>query len=340
MYVACPSCKTLYPVTAEQLRLAAGKVRCGQCQTLFNATEAVFEDPQQALAYEPPLQQELVQEIDALVGRALDEVPGEEVDTLQAGDTGGVNPEFAEAFQGEMPVEIEDELEGVALPNDTEEIVLSGTEVSHKITESAGVVLKADADHYAQPVSAEFTARGSAQGADELSGLSPAMMFHDDVSSHQARTSWGVIAASLLLTLILLAQYAYWDRYRLVQISALRPALEWLCAPLQCDLPLRHDLAQLEMIEREVRDHPRVEDALLVNAVFVNRAPHPQAYPVLQVSFSDVVGTPIAVRRFLPEEYLRKKNAADGMVPGEQTLVMLEVVDPGERAVSFQFDFM
>jgi hypothetical protein len=46
------------------------------------------------------------------------------------------------------------------------------------------------------------------------------------------------------------------------------------------------------------------------------------------------------VRRFLPEEYLHDKNPARGMAPGEQTLVMLEVVDPGERAVSYQFDFM
>ena len=78
MYVACPSCKSLYSITADQLRLAGGQVRCGQCQTCFNAAQAVFEDPQQALAYEPPLEQDLVQEIDALVGRALDGVPGDE----------------------------------------------------------------------------------------------------------------------------------------------------------------------------------------------------------------------------------------------------------------------
>jgi hypothetical protein len=61
---------------------------------------------------------------------------------------------------------------------------------------------------------------------------------------------------------------------------------------------------------------------------------------VLQISFSDTSGTPVAVRRFLPEEYLHDKNPAPGMAPGEETLVMLEVVDPGERAVSYQFDFM
>jgi hypothetical protein len=84
-----------------------------------------------------------------------------------------------------------------------------------------------------------------------------------------------------------------------------------------------------------------VSDALLVHATFVNRADFVQAYPVLQVSFSDVSGTPVALRRFGPEEYLPEIALADkGMAPGQQSLVMLEVIDPGERAVSFQFDFM
>jgi len=307
----------LYPISADQLRLAAGQVRCAQCQTRFNATQAVFEDPQQALAFEPPLQQDLVQEIDALVGRALDEVPGE-----VAGEVLG-----------------ESEAEPVAVEREEIEIPPVAGESPFEVTENTGPLLCADVDHYAQPVTAEFTSPITESDTDELSGLSHALMFHDE-HSHHAHTSWGAIAAALLLTFTLIAQYAYWDRYRLAQVSALRPALEALCAPLKCDLPLRHDLARVEMIEREVRDHPRVKDALLVSAAFVNRASYPQAYPVLQISFSDVAGTPVAVRRFTPEEYLRKKNAANGMAPGEQTLVMLEVVDPGKRAVSFQFDFM
>ena len=156
-----------------------------------------------------------------------------------------------------------------------------------------------------------------------------------------ARTAWGAIAAALLLTAGLIAQYAYVERYQLVQIAALRPAIELLCAPLDCNLPLRRDLARVEMVEREVREHPDVGDALLVHATFVNRADFVQAYPVLQVSFSDVAGTPVAVRRFGPEQYLQEPVTADkGMAPGQQSLVMLEVIDPGERAVSFQFDFM
>ncbi len=37
MRTRCPECGTIFRVTSEQLRLKAGKVRCGHCQSVFNA---------------------------------------------------------------------------------------------------------------------------------------------------------------------------------------------------------------------------------------------------------------------------------------------------------------
>ncbi len=39
----CPSCATIFRVTPEQLASRAGKVRCGKCQTVFNATEHLVD---------------------------------------------------------------------------------------------------------------------------------------------------------------------------------------------------------------------------------------------------------------------------------------------------------
>jgi len=298
MYVACPSCKALYPVTAEYLRLAAGKVRCSACDTQFDASSSVFDDPQAALDYQYPIQQTLKEEIEDLVDRALDD--------------------------------------GVEL--------VSADDVEQVVTGVTSLPGRTDIDSYAWPAAAEFCAADvDAPGPGEYAVRDKIAddFLLEDHGVQGARTAWGAIAAALLLTALLVAQYAYTERFRLVQISALRPAIELLCLPLECNLPLRRDLARVEMIEREVREHPNVGDALLVHAAFVNRADFVQAYPVLQVSFSDVAGTPVAVRRFRPEEYLRETLPADtGMAPGQQSLVMLEVIDPGERAVSFQFDFM
>ena len=40
----CPSCQTVFRVTSEQIRARAGKVRCGQCRTVFNAIDGLLDD--------------------------------------------------------------------------------------------------------------------------------------------------------------------------------------------------------------------------------------------------------------------------------------------------------
>ena len=36
MYTHCPSCDTCFEITQESLDIAQGKVRCGQCDHVFN----------------------------------------------------------------------------------------------------------------------------------------------------------------------------------------------------------------------------------------------------------------------------------------------------------------
>jgi len=310
MYVACPSCKALYKIELAHLRAAGGQLHCGACQTGFNASAAVFEDPKQALAYEYPVQAEEVQAIDDLVDRALDQVPGQAKTTREETVGAGDNDLIDKALASE-PVE------AVQVFRPT----------------------RADVDFYAWPVAAEFPVRHQQALLSDDDEFQEAYLLQDEVVG-TGSTSWGSIAAALSLTLLIVAQYVWADRYHLAQSAGWRPALEFFCKPLNCDLPLRRDLGQFEIVEREIVRHPHVAEALLVNATFVNNADSAQAYPLFQISFSDVSGVPVAVRRFQPAEYLavsRDTNA--GIAPGEQVHALLEVIDPGERAVSFQFDF-
>jgi len=49
MYTQCPDCSTAFRVTADVLKMAAGKVRCGGCGHAFNALEYLSEStPQQS----------------------------------------------------------------------------------------------------------------------------------------------------------------------------------------------------------------------------------------------------------------------------------------------------
>ena len=144
-----------------------------------------------------------------------------------------------------------------------------------------------------------------------------------------------------LLVLLLGLQWVYFNRETLAEEAGLRPALERLCSVLHCRLPLRVDLSRMEIVDRDVRKHPQADMALLINASIANRAGFNQPYPVFEISFSDIAGKPVAMRRFLPREYLGEAvDTAAGMAPDVPVQIVLEVRDPGDEAVSFQFGFL
>jgi predicted Zn finger-like uncharacterized protein len=149
----------------------------------------------------------------------------------------------------------------------------------------------------------------------------------------------GALIVGLLL--ILGVQWLYFNRTSLAAQNDWRPGLELFCSFLRCELPLRVDLSRIELVSRDVRKHPRVAGALLINATLVNRADFPQPYPILEVTFSNPSGTPVASRRFHPDEYLGDETDIKAGMPVSTSLqMMLEIEDPGEDAVSFQFDFL
>ncbi|MGD8587759.1 MAG: DUF3426 domain-containing protein [Chromatiales bacterium] len=45
MFTQCPHCQTLFRIRSEQLKIAAGRVRCSQCHQTFNALDSLQESP-------------------------------------------------------------------------------------------------------------------------------------------------------------------------------------------------------------------------------------------------------------------------------------------------------
>ncbi|HRF05277.1 DUF3426 domain-containing protein [Accumulibacter sp.] len=53
MKTCCPGCQTIFRVTSEQLKVRAGKVRCGQCRRVFNALDSLLDDAETLLIAAP-----------------------------------------------------------------------------------------------------------------------------------------------------------------------------------------------------------------------------------------------------------------------------------------------
>ena len=45
LFTQCPECETIFKLSAEVLRAAAGEVRCGRCGEIFNALRSLAEEP-------------------------------------------------------------------------------------------------------------------------------------------------------------------------------------------------------------------------------------------------------------------------------------------------------
>jgi hypothetical protein len=150
---------------------------------------------------------------------------------------------------------------------------------------------------------------------------------------------WGLTSLVLILTLI--GQYAYVQRDELARHVELRPWLEWLCLHAGCELPLMRSPELVRIAGRDIRRHPDIDDALIVNVTMTNHAPYVQAWPVIQLGFYDLRNRPLALRRFTVDEYLPHGLSIEDGIPVQTPIrVRLDIVDPGPEAVNFTFELM
>lgn len=153
---------------------------------------------------------------------------------------------------------------------------------------------------------------------------------------HEPRWPKVLRGLGLVALLALLAgQYIHANFDTLARGPA-RPWLAQACQWADCALPPQSDVTQIRSGNLIVRSHPSQQGALAVDAIITNLAPFPQPYPQLQLQFSDLNGTPVAGRRFLPAEYLAGELSGAALMPTQQPVhIALELVDPGPQAVNY-----
>src|SRR5690606_26124793 len=95
----------------------------------------------------------------------------------------------------------------------------------------------------------------------------------------------------------------------------------------------------IEVTARDVRPHPSVPGALLVQLSFRNDAGFDQVWPQLELAMLDLSGKPLALRRFEATEYLGSAPGSPVLRSGQSSEITLEIADPGKEAIAYAFDF-
>jgi len=308
METRCPECHTVFRVAEEQLAVADGQVRCGECDHVFNAREAAVESASSN---------------DVLETVSID-VPDIEVKDISIEST-----------------DLDDEtVPEQAVSEQTE----TGSTEADDTAEQTGNETEADQASDEEPVVNEDEQDEPEKKHDgyDIAALYPELEKAPAIKlppSTRATLAWS--AAILGLLIILFAQLSYFMRDNLAHNAKLRPLLESMCETLNCELSGQRAPSLVRLQSHKVLSHPNQSDALRVEAVISNEADFNQAYPVLRLRFRDLDGRLLASRDFLPEQYLPtdvKRQA--GMTPREPVNAVLDIIDPGKKAISYEFDFL
>lgn len=145
------------------------------------------------------------------------------------------------------------------------------------------------------------------------------------------------LALSVLAFVVAVGQTAYFQFDKYNRIEPFRDYYKIACGIIGCTLPGLVDLSQIRAANLVVRSHPEETDSLLVDAILQNKAGYEQAFPALDLVFTDIDNNPVAAKRFLPEEYLAGELAGRSVMPSNQPIhIALKIEDPGDSAVSYQ----
>ncbi len=303
MQTTCPECRTTFRVSQDHLGSRRGLVRCGHCNAVFNAYDTLLPELES-----PP-----------------DESAPEQ-DRAEPALSDAIRPVWAPSDQ---PASGKPSAAAVAAPVEREAGRPESFEVPPRVAarvESKPVAAKPKQDVAASPIasSAESALPAPAATVPDIL-LEP--MWPKVTRPARSGQFWLYRTLALLLAGLLLVQGAYFLRAELAAVAPVtRPALEWLCRPLHCVVPLPRQLTQAAIAASSLEHDPENKSRVRLTFLLTNRSGQTQAWPQIMLTLSDVREAPVARRVFRPKAYLPKDvDIAAGMAAEAEREIRLDL---------------
>lgn len=346
----CPKCDTTFKVTPTQLSVAKGAVRCGACLHVFRASD-YFQDKQKEASPQDDRTQDMFSE-------SLFETPAEQSTLVEAEDDGLIHDNMEgddglihDDMLDDEPKEVITEISQDFLSINPDEAVDPFFSDSVKPVESvkeensddeswAQALLDDSEDEDVKEVKPKKALPKVNQQSFSYIEVDPL-----DLSLPEKRSKaklWLGIAGCSLLLASLFSQLAYFNFDQWSRQESMRPWYQLACDQLNCTLPSTYDLSKIRTTASpQVSSHPKYQDALSVDVLFMNHANYKQAFPRLELTFTDHNDKTVAHRLFTPNEYLAGEAAGLSLMPIQTPIhIALEIRDPGARANNYQVRFL
>ncbi|NMG46048.1 DUF3426 domain-containing protein [Aromatoleum toluvorans] len=116
----------------------------------------------------------------------------------------------------------------------------------------------------------------------------------------------------------------------------LRPALVKACAALSCTIALPRIASQISVESSDLQSEPGRAGRFVLNAMIRNRAPHPLAYPHLELTLTDARDRPLVRRVLAPQDWFPGADLEQGFAAGRDIAVTLPFVADGLGATGYR----
>mgnify|MGYP002700110226 FL=1 len=359
----CPKCDTTFKVTPTQLSVAKGAVRCGACLHVFRASD-YFQGAKEDSSPQDDRTQDMFSE-------SLFETPAEQSAitpqenelSIDSNDAGLIHDDMGsddglihdDMHDDDEPKRVVVDISQDFLSIDTDETLDPFFSDSEKpvdsVKEDAG-----DDESWTQALLNDSEDEEVTQAAQKKSAPKPLPKINQpsfsyievdplDLSLPEKRSKsklWlGIVSCAVLLA-TLLAQLAYFNYDQWARQESMRPWYQLACDQLACTLPSTYDLSKIRTTTSpRVSSHSKYQDALSVDVLFMNHANFEQAFPRLELTFTDNNEKTIAHRLFTPNEYLAGEAAGLSLMPIQTPIhIALEIRDPGARANNYKVRFL
>lgn len=356
MLTQCPGCQTVFRVTSAILRAAHGTVRCGRCETQFDAIEQLLDgdDPDMEVTGTMPTDEPtapLAHEDIVLEGNRI-EISGvyQRVDAEDNAEPATHAHTIIEEFNidtesWENPFDAQPDAKA-ASDIDADETELE--DVEQALNEESLAEAMASLDKTAigdAPITTELVKEVSPQSdrhpAPLIAAARPTIDTDEarlfDLPEPARRWPWIIVGG--VLSLLLIAQILHHSREVLARHPTFGPQLSHLYSAIGMPLEPQWQLQAYSIKQWGIIADPQDPGTLRVRASVTNAAPFAQPYPLLQLSLEDRFGGEVGARAFTPQEYLGNSAQATRLLAaGEAANIDLAIVDPGHDAVGFQFD--
>lgn len=342
MFTVCPKCALTLAVTAADLRIAQGYVRCGRCLNVFNALARLSEE--RPAAAPAPNASAPADNAAARVSPQTASPQPEPAAPTTADDAGEIEVELDASFlvasaqapaapegtadaQAQMDMPVPAELAAGA--SEPESAATTITETDAQPSEAAARPERDEGSGTAESVRSEEqtnTAQQNSDGAFEL-------------ETHHSRAGLGWKLGAGALAIVLVLQIANHYRDALAASPALSGPVTTIYSALGVKLAPHWNLHAYDVRQLGASMAGAAAGEIVVRASVKNSGSRAQPLPLLRVTLQDRFGNRIAARDVPPGDYLPSSVASTALLAaGSRVDATMVFVDPGPQAVGFEID--